>query len=83
MSKNVKIKYDESKVDAATLRQTISAAGYDADEVPARKKAYDALDNCCKSQKACDAKAAGSAEVDSSVKEGEKGACCDKEKSKA
>ena len=82
VTKNVKIKYDESKVDAATLRQAISAAGYDADEVPARKKAYDALDNCCKSKKACEAKAEGTAKAACCEKD-KKEACCDKTEGKA
>ena len=48
VTKKVKIKYDEDVVDLATLRQAISAAGYEADEVPARPKARENLANCCK-----------------------------------
>lgn len=88
VTKKVKIKYDESKVDAATLRQAISAAGYDADEIPARKKAFDALDDCCKSAKACQAKATGAVETEGAAKaacceKDKKEACCDKEAGKA
>lgn len=54
VTKKVKIKYDAALVDVATLRQAISATGYDADEVPARKKAYDALPGCCKKGSSCD-----------------------------
>ncbi|MFT7120637.1 MAG: copper chaperone CopZ [Neolewinella sp.] len=54
VTKKVKIKYDESVVDLATLRQAISAVGYDADDVPARPAAREALDDCCKGDgKAC------------------------------
>lgn len=53
VTKKVKVKYDESKVDAATLRQAIAAVGYDADDVPARQKAYDKLAGCCKKGSSC------------------------------
>lgn len=44
----VKIKYDDKLVDAATLRQAIANTGYNADDVPARPKAQEALAACCK-----------------------------------
>ena len=56
VTKKVKIKYDEDVVDVATLRQAIANTGYEADEVPARPKAREALDACCKKgdeKKAC------------------------------
>lgn len=54
VTKKVKIKYDSKQLTEATLRQAISAAGYDADEVPARQKAYDNLPGCCKKGSSCD-----------------------------
>ncbi|MEL7161935.1 MAG: heavy metal-associated domain-containing protein [Bacteroidota bacterium] len=48
VTKKVKIKYDEAKIDVATLRQAISATGFEADDLPARPKAYAALPKCCK-----------------------------------
>lgn len=48
VTKKVKIKYDEDVVDVATLRQAIASVGYNADDVPARPKAQEALDACCK-----------------------------------
>ncbi|MEZ4983872.1 MAG: heavy metal-associated domain-containing protein [Saprospiraceae bacterium] len=44
----VTVRYDEAKTNIHELRQAISAAGYDADEVPARPKAYENLPACCK-----------------------------------
>ena len=51
VTKKVKIKYDDKAVDVATLRQAIANTGYDADEVPARPKAQEALAACCKPKK--------------------------------
>lgn len=48
VTKKVKIKFDDELVDVATLRQSIANSGYQADEVPARPKAVEALANCCK-----------------------------------
>ncbi len=48
VTKKVKIKYDADVVDVATLRQAIANTGYEADEVPARPKAQEALAACCK-----------------------------------
>lgn len=54
VTKKVKVKYDARQVDLSTLRQTISAVGYQADAVPARPKAVAALPDCCKPEvKAC------------------------------
>ena len=48
VTKKVKIKYDADLLDVATLRQAIANTGYEADEVPARPKAREALAACCK-----------------------------------
>ncbi|MEO0731198.1 MAG: heavy metal-associated domain-containing protein [Bacteroidota bacterium] len=48
VTQKVKIKYDAEKIDVATLRQAISGTGFQADDVPARPKAYAALPLCCK-----------------------------------
>ncbi|TXF90692.1 heavy-metal-associated domain-containing protein [Neolewinella aurantiaca] len=48
VTKKVKIKYDDDVLDAATLRQAIANTGYNADDVPARPKAQEALAACCK-----------------------------------
>lgn len=56
VTKKVKVKYDDDLVDVATLRQAIANTGYEADEVPARPKAQEALAACCKpktDEKAC------------------------------
>lgn len=52
VTKKVKIKYDADLVDVATLRQAIANVGYNADDVPARPKAQEALAACCKPKKA-------------------------------
>ncbi|MFT6001095.1 MAG: mercuric ion binding protein [Neolewinella sp.] len=64
VTKKVKIKYDDKVLDAATLRQAIANTGYNADDVPARPKAQEALAACCKPK-------------DASAK-GADGACCAK-----
>jgi len=51
VTKKVKIKYDDKLIDEATLRQAIANTGYNADDVPARPKAQDALAACCKPKK--------------------------------
>ena len=53
VTKKVTVRYLDANVDVATLRQAISAAGYDADDVPARAKAYQALPACCKKDGTC------------------------------
>lgn len=52
-TRQVKVKYDKSKISLAQLRQGIAAAGYDADEVPALPRAYEALPGCCKKDSEC------------------------------
>lgn len=61
VTKKVKIKYDGKVVDEAALRQAIANTGYNADDVPARPKAQEALDACCKPKdmKACAEKPGG------------------------
>ena len=46
-TKIVTIGYDPRKNDADKLRTAISKLGYDADDVPADKEAYDKLPACC------------------------------------
>lgn len=54
VTKKIKIKYDAKVIDVTTLRQAIAAVGYDADDVPARPRAREALADCCKGDgKAC------------------------------
>ena len=53
VTQKVTVRYDANKLDVATLRQAVAAAGYDADEVPARPKAYENLPNCCKKDSTC------------------------------
>ena len=53
VTKKVKIKYDDSILDEAMLRQAIASAGYAADEVPPRPKAREALAACCKDADKC------------------------------
>jgi copper chaperone CopZ len=45
--------YNPQKTSPEKIRIAISKAGYDADDVPADKKAYDKLDDCCKKGKIC------------------------------
>jgi copper chaperone CopZ len=42
------VTYNSSKTNPDLIKKAIAAIGYDADEVPAEKEAYDNLDNCCK-----------------------------------
>lgn len=42
------VEYNPSKTNPDEIRKAVAAIGYDADEVPAEKKAYDNLDKCCK-----------------------------------
>ncbi len=46
-SKKVKVVYNEKRTDVNTLRNVISAIGYDADEVPADPEAVKRLSPCC------------------------------------
>ena len=47
-SKVVTIKYNTKTTTPDELRKKISRLGYDADEVPANKEAYEKLPACCK-----------------------------------
>ena len=53
VTKKVKVRYDAELLNEATLRQAISAAGYAADDVPARPKAREGLPGCCKTEGEC------------------------------
>lgn len=44
----VTIQYKPGKTNPETLREVISAMGYDADDVKANQKAYQKLPTCCK-----------------------------------
>ncbi len=45
------VKFDKAKLDIASLEKTISEAGYDANETPRNREAYDGLPGCCKDGK--------------------------------
>ncbi|MFM2376934.1 MAG: hypothetical protein RLZZ165_2031 [Bacteroidota bacterium] len=47
-TKKVDVTFATKKVDAAAIRQAISKAGYDADDVKADQEAYDSLRKCCR-----------------------------------
>lgn len=40
--------FNSKKTDLSAIRTAISQLGYDADDVKADPKGYDALDDCCK-----------------------------------
>lgn len=44
----VKVVYKSSKTTPEKIRKAISEIGYDADDVPANKEAYNNLPDCCK-----------------------------------
>jgi len=46
--KVAKVKYDKSKTDLNKIESVIVSAGYQANNKPANKEAYDKLDDCCK-----------------------------------
>jgi copper chaperone CopZ len=46
-TKIVKVEYDELKVKPEDIKEKISKAGYDADDVRKDKKAYKKLPKCC------------------------------------
>ncbi len=50
-TKIVKVKYNPEKTSPEKIRKAITNAGYDADDVPANKEAFDKLDDCCKKGK--------------------------------
>ena len=41
------VKFDNSKISLSDIKQTVSAAGYDAGDVKADPKAYEGLPACC------------------------------------
>lgn len=47
-SKVLTVTYKTRKTNPKKIRKAVSKVGYDADEVPAWKKAYDKLPACCK-----------------------------------
>jgi copper chaperone CopZ len=47
-SKVVTVVYNPKKTDVNKIKQAINKSGYDADELPANAKAYEALEPCCK-----------------------------------
>jgi mercuric ion binding protein len=55
-SKIVTVTYNPQKTNVEKIRLAIAKIGYDADDVPASKKAYDKLDACCKKGAVCDDK---------------------------
>ena len=46
--KLVKVNFDGSKTNPAKIENAIVMAGYQANDKPADKEAYDNLDDCCK-----------------------------------
>lgn len=52
-SKIATVVYNPKKTSPEKIRLAISNSGYDADDVPANKKAYDRLDDCCKKGQVC------------------------------
>ena len=50
-TKEITVKYNPQKTNAEKLKIAISKTGYDADEIPADKKAYDKLPSCCQKPK--------------------------------
>jgi periplasmic mercuric ion binding protein len=49
-SKKVSVTYDDTKTDVLKIERAITKAGYDANNRKADKKAYDKLDECCKTK---------------------------------
>lgn len=47
-TKIVEVEYDKRRTNPEKIRKAISKIGYDADDVPADKKAYEKLEGCCK-----------------------------------
>ncbi len=46
-SKVLTVTYQTEKVDVAALKTKLANTGYDADDMPADKKAHDKLPDCC------------------------------------
>ena len=47
-SKVLTVIYNATKTDPARIREAVAKVGYDADSIPADKKAYDRLPECCR-----------------------------------
>ena len=47
-SKVLTVVYNSKKTDPDKIRKAVTEVGYDADDIPAEKKAYDDLNPCCK-----------------------------------
>lgn len=47
-AKTVTVTYNPSKITPDAIRKAITKTGYDADNMPAEKTAYDKLPPCCK-----------------------------------
>lgn len=47
-SKKISVRYKPTQVSPEQIRTAITAIGYDADQLPAQPKAYQALPACCK-----------------------------------
>jgi mercuric ion binding protein len=50
MARQVNIVYQARKISAQRLREILSEVGYDADEIKAKKEAYDQLPACCRKE---------------------------------
>lgn len=51
-SKILTVTYDSRKTTPEKIRIAVSKTGYDADDIPADKKAYENLEACCKKENA-------------------------------
>ena len=51
ITSELEISYDKRKTSPEKLKTAVTKIGYDADEMPADKKAYEKLPNCCKKEK--------------------------------
>ncbi|MBU2020633.1 MAG: cation transporter [Bacteroidetes bacterium] len=47
-TKVLTVSYSPSKISLKEIKELVAGIGYDADEVKAEKKAYNALPECCK-----------------------------------
>ncbi len=47
-TKELTVEYNPNKTNPDQIRKAVAGLGYDADDVPAEKIAYDNLDSCCK-----------------------------------
>lgn len=50
-AKKTTVKYSSNLVGIEKIKETISNAGYDADDVKRNPEAYEKLDDCCKIEK--------------------------------